>query len=321
MTRYESDSVAGPPERSSERGEIPTVRRFSTNPMIAPTGEPGTLNINGPSLIRAPSWLRRPLGRYYLYFASHVGTHIRLACADQLEGPWRVHAQGTLQLSQTICRTHIASPDVHVSHETGEILMYFHGDLPEARLPSDDAYRQSFPILGNQRTLLARSKDGVHFRAEERALGPSYMRVFRWKGSVHAIGMPGVVLRSDDGVSAFTRGPALFSERMRHSALRIDGETLEVYYSNAGDAPESILRACIGLGDDWRAWTSGQPVTILRPETAYEGGDLPIRPSRRGMAHGRVRELRDPAIYEEDGRTFLLYAVAGESGLAMAEVL
>jgi hypothetical protein len=30
--------------------------------------------------------------------------------------------------------------------------------------------------------------------------------------------------------------------------------------------------------------------------------------------------LRDPAIYEENGRTFLLYAVAGESGIAIAEV-
>jgi hypothetical protein len=30
--------------------------------------------------------------------------------------------------------------------------------------------------------------------------------------------------------------------------------------------------------------------------------------------------LRDPAIFEEHGRTWLLYAIAGESGLALAEL-
>jgi hypothetical protein len=36
-----------------------------------------------------------------------------------------------------------------------------------------------------------------------------------------------------------------------------------------------------------------------------------------------VNQLRDPAVYEESGRTYLLYAVAGESGsgIAIAEVL
>jgi hypothetical protein len=33
-----------------------------------------------------------------------------------------------------------------------------------------------------------------------------------------------------------------------------------------------------------------------------------------------VHQLRDPAVYEEDGRTYLLYSVAGESGIAMAEL-
>jgi hypothetical protein len=33
-----------------------------------------------------------------------------------------------------------------------------------------------------------------------------------------------------------------------------------------------------------------------------------------------VRQLRDPAIFREDGRTYLIYSVAGESGLAIAEL-
>jgi len=32
-------------------------------------------------------------------------------------------------------------------------------------------------------------------------------------------------------------------------------------------------------------------------------------------------DLRDPAIFEEYGRIYLLYSVAGESGIAIAELL
>ncbi|MBI3972242.1 MAG: hypothetical protein HY332_13225, partial [Chloroflexi bacterium] len=60
-----------------------TVHRFPTNPIIRPhmDGRMGD-NINGPSLIRVPDWVDDPLGRYYLYFAHHRGTYIRLAYAD-----------------------------------------------------------------------------------------------------------------------------------------------------------------------------------------------------------------------------------------------
>ena len=58
-------------------------------------------NINGPSPIAAPAWLPKRHGRYYLYFAHHHGDHIRLATADDLSGPWRIHSQGVLSLPET----------------------------------------------------------------------------------------------------------------------------------------------------------------------------------------------------------------------------
>jgi len=68
-----------------------TAVRFQDNPILTPQSSPslGT-NLNGPSLIRVPAWLERPLERYYLYFAHHRGTFIRLAYADRLSGPWHV---------------------------------------------------------------------------------------------------------------------------------------------------------------------------------------------------------------------------------------
>ena len=34
-----------------------------------------------------------------------------------------------------------------------------------------------------------------------------------------------------------------------------------------------------------------------------------------------ANQLRDPAIFQESGHTFLLYAVGGESGIAIAELV
>ena len=73
--------------------------RLSAEPIVRPhmDGRMGA-NINGPSLIRVPDWIEEPLGRYYLYFAHHKGAYIRLAVADALAGPWRMHTPGALAL-------------------------------------------------------------------------------------------------------------------------------------------------------------------------------------------------------------------------------
>lgn len=49
---------------------------------------------------------------------------------------------------------------------------------------------------------------------------------------------------------------------------------------------------------------------------AYEGGDLP-RPVPTRVVREPVCQLRDPAIFSEADRTYLLYAVAGERGIAV----
>jgi hypothetical protein len=261
-------------------------------------------NINGPSLIRVPDWVPARLGRYYLYFAAHRGTYIRLAYADDVQGPWRMHEPGTLALAESLFADHIASPDVHVDDERREIRMYYHGVV------RDDV----------QMTRVATSRDGLHFTAREPLLGNSYFRVFTWRDAYYALAMPGIMYRSEDGLTNFCEGRTLFSERMRHSAVSVRGDTLHVFYTNAGDCPEKILRSEIDLRPDWTSWTATPPVPVLEPELPYEGADEPLAPSERGEVDVPVRQLRDPAIYMEDGRTFLIYAVAGERGLALAEL-
>ncbi len=290
------------------------LQRFSNNPLIRPDLHPSIGgNLNGPSLLRVPPWLPNPLGRYYLYFSHHKGTFIRLAYADRLEGPWQIHGPGALRLEQTVCDNHIASPDVHVDEERRQIRMYFHG--PAKSGPPVHA------VTARQYSFVATSPDGLSFSARPQALGAPYFRVFQWQGATYALGMPGVFYRSADGLSDFEAGPTLFSSAMRHSAVWLRGHTLHVFYSDAGDCPERILHSTLDLRPDWRAWLASPAEVLLEPELDYEGAGLSLEPSERGWAPDPVRQLRDPAIFTEEGRAVLLYSVAGEAGIAAAEVL
>lgn len=275
-------------------------------------------NISGPSLIAAPEWLPGRLGRYYLYFSSHRGGRsIRLAYADEITGPWRVHRPGTLQVEQgPFAGGGITSPEVLVDHERRRILMYVNARDPETE-------RQS--------TFLATSSDGLRFEVASGRLGPSYSRVLRLDGWHYLfLGASGQrVLRSADGMSGLERGPMVLPDRRgdgapyaRHLALQRVGDVLRVFYTRKRDAPERILMGTIDLTADWRSWEVVGEEEVLRPEMPYEGAGLPVRPSRHGAAR-RAGEnaLRDPAIFEEDGRTWLLYSFAGERGIALAELL
>lgn len=285
------------------------IVRLPNNPIIKPKmdrrmGD----NINGPSLIRVPEWINKPLGKYYLYFAHHNGLYIRLAYADYIEGPWKTYEPGTLQLEESYFTGHIASPDVHVDYERQEIRMYYHG----APLPEPPG----------QFTRVAVSKDGIKFTAAPEVLGTFYWRVFRWKDYFYALAMSGMIYRSKGGLTDFEQGPILFKDQnLRHSAVKLDGNTLYVFYTRKGDTPERIMVCSVELTDDWHEWRESAGETILEPEVDYEGVNLPLEASKLGPVYEPVRQLRDPAIFEEDGKRYLLYSVAGESGIAISEIV
>ena len=297
--------------------DVPVVTRLMDGPIITQhmDGRMGG-NVQGPSLIRVPEWVENPLGKYYLYFADHRGTYIRLAYADSVLGPWQTHEAGSLQLQDSFFPTeveaaappgayaHIASPDVHVRHDLGEIVMYVHGR---------DA-------SGSQLTRLATSRDGIAFAGQPETLGRPYFRVVSHGGYYYALAMPGYLYRSKNGIDDFEAGPRFFNDNMRHSALLIRGDTLIVFWTQAGDAPERIYLSTIVLKGDWSTWRESPATELLRAEHPWEGADLPVAPSDRGYIDVRANQLRDPAIFEDDGRTYLLYSVAGESGIAIAEL-
>ena len=320
-----------------------TITRLMDKPIIGPDLHPSIgENIQGQSLMQVPDWVEDPLGEYYLYFADHKGRYIRLAYADELTGPGRIHAPGSLPIEQsyfaatpppitdeqlaelTAARSgvsglgspvshdlaleftmpHIASPDVLVDEETQDIIMYYHG--------------LEGPAF--QHTRVATSKNGIDFTAREENLGRSYFRTFKYEDMTYALAMPGQFYRSKDGFTNFEEGPRLFGPNMRHSAVIVRDNYLYVFWTRVGDAPESILLSTIDLRSDWMNWKESEEVMVLKPEFDWEGANAPIEPSVRSTAYGQVNQLRDPALYVEDGIVYLLYAVAGESGIALARV-
>ncbi len=315
------------------------AKRLPHNPIISPE-TPGfgsaeaVANINGPSLIRVPEWLPNPLGKYYLYFAHHHGDHIRLAYADSLDGPWRIHTPGVLHLGDSRFTNHIASPDAHVDHDAKQIRLYYHGVLtPEDREQVEPEIDEV--MFYTQRSRLALSGDGLHFAERSEVLASAYFRVFAFKGAYYGITMPGLLYRSADGLSDFERGPLLLGDdakrdlyfgpkagmAVRHIAVEVvDDDALRVYFSRMRDEPERILVSTVDARGDWSGWKVGEPETVLAPEEPYEGADLPLLRSERGSSLERVHQLRDPGIFTEDGRTYLLYTVAGEMGIAIAEL-
>lgn len=310
------------------------ISRLSDNPIITPESSP-TLgdNINGPSMIRIPDWVPNSLGRYYLYFAHHKGKHIRLAYSDDVAGPWTVHEPGVLQLKESYfpesidastlpqasqdrlaaiktddddpLYCHVASPDVHIDHMRRQIRMYYHGLTENAR----------------QVTRLAQSADGLTFEAQpEIIVHRPYLRVFEHQGFHYGLAMPGTMYRSLDGITDWEEGPSLFNEDMRHSAVTIHDERLYVFWTEVGDAPEHILLSTVDISGEWSNWSATNPLDVLLPETDWEGANLPVEPSVRGAISRPVNQLRDPCIFVEDYRTWLLYSVAGESGIGVAEI-
>jgi hypothetical protein len=289
------------------------VERFLDYPVVTPEMDDRLDgNLNGPSLIKVPSWVPNPLGNYYLYFAHHSGRFIRLAYADRLEGPWKVYSPGTLQREEAYCRGHIASPDVHIDEAGKRIVMYYHG------VPANTVGKVP------QTTMVALSADGLRFTASPEILGRAYWRVFAYNGDYYAVTQSGQIYRSADPLSNFEEGPDLFRDIdiwQRHMAVKVVGSKLYLFYSIKEDEPEHIVVSVIRLDEgDWRTWKVDSYASVLKPETDYEGADLPIERSHSGAIHGRVRQLRDPGIYDEGDTTYLLYSIAGESGLAIAKI-
>ena len=224
--------------------------------------------------------------------------------------------------------THVASPEIHIDHTRRRLVMWFHGWWTDGtRWPVGEPAARAWAREHGygQFTQSAQSSDGLHFVARPAISKTSYLRVFPDGDYLYGIARLGLVLRSKDVLGTFEAGPNLFrdgpyADRVRHVAMVRRGGVLHVFFTAIGDAPERIMMSTVDVRNDWANWKASAAVAVLGPEAPYECPTLPNLPSEAGDVKGPVRQVRDPAVFEENGRTFLFYSVCGEQGIAAAEV-
>jgi hypothetical protein len=165
---------------------------------------PGTdgNNIMFGSIVRAASWHVTPLGTYYCLFGDHDGAYIRVAYANDVEGPWTVVEAGT-DITLTALNTagsytggtHVSSPHVIVDEANERYLCYVHGDSTG---------------LGHE-SVLAESVDLVTWTFVNAAArlsngtGMIYIRPFTYDGAWYAVSDTLNLFTSADGLSSWTR--------------------------------------------------------------------------------------------------------------------
>tara|TARA_R110002096_G_scaffold97208_3_gene216587 strand:- start:17897 stop:18628 length:732 start_codon:yes stop_codon:yes gene_type:complete len=212
-----------------------------------------------------------------LYYAHHQGKAI-----------WRNDGEVVLRLEDSPACGHIASPDVHEK----DGLMFYHGGFKG----------------GGQKTFVVKDKIPLLD-----PIAPFYLRAWydfqmnRWWGVAKHRGCS--LFSSADPTKEWVCRAHL-GFHIRHAF--VNPRSMWMYYSKIGDAPEHILRKRLSMS---RKKLVGPEEQVLTPEKDWEGVNLPLVPSIKGIARSPVHQLRDPMIHE----TRLYYSVAGEQGIAFAD--
>lgn len=183
---------AGQTSRPVVRASGVTASRLPQNPLISVASSTSLGdNVNGPSIVRVPSWVKQPLGRYYMYFAHHTGTFIRLAYADSIQGPWKIYEPGVLHVRDSafyrpqpdppnspggFC-THVASPEIYLDSARNRIVMWFHSPSRRKATSAPCVNDRSARRLADPEVLAAHRSDraagGVRVRRDaEQAVSP-----------------------------------------------------------------------------------------------------------------------------------------------------
>ena len=163
-----------------------------------------------------------------------------------------------------------------------------------------------------------------HFELRPAITRQSYLRVFERDRFFYAVARLGQLARPGIRSPASTPVPTRSGTpptRTGSVTSRCSAQQqLHVFFTAIGDAPERVLMSTIDLTPDWMAWRASSPVDVLQPERPYECADMAAAPSQAGDVEERVRQIRDPFVFEEHGQTFLFYSTCGEQGIAGARL-
>ena len=204
--------------------------RFPQNPIVTPASSPSIGdNINGPSLIRVPAWVERPLGRYYLYFSSPGNTSACMptSCQDRGRFTSRARSDSRRRRAASITsrrRTCMSTmPGVRSSCTSLSVRRQHRQQRPRRHQRTEDVSgdfgRWSSLPVGAQ------------------PLGPRISacstgaRLLRHRARRHRPALAGTCGRHLSRTDSDRRDSGRL---LRHAAVDVHGDVLRVYYSRIG---------------------------------------------------------------------------------------
>lgn len=110
-----------------------------------------------------------------------------------------------------------------------------------------------------------------------------------------------------------------FGRQSTRVAISTDGFPVGLL-ERAGDASEKILLLTIDLRGDWTNWIESEESVVRRSGRDWEGALLPVAAWFRSSVNHAVNQLCDPFVLTQGDEAFLVYAVAGVSGRAIARL-
>lgn len=261
-------------------------------------------NINGPTLVKVPSFLLHKLGKYYLYFAHHNGKYIRMAYSDSICGPYTLYKDGVLSVKDTPGKNHIASPEIIIKEN--KFILYYH-----------TVYNSGY---NTQSTFMAESYDGLSFVSTNTNISHPYFRYFEYQSNSYGIAMNGCL---GQHIYNFINNTIIDNhdilENTRHCHVKQIKNKLFIFYSVVGDCPEHICFSELCKNEDGTFYTLEQK-SLIYPELEYEhNNSAPIK-SKYGASFEKINQLRDPYVYVEDENVYILYSICGEQGIAISKL-
>lgn len=277
-------------------------------------------NINGPSCLRTPNFIKNPVGKYLLYFAHHTGEFIRIAYSEDIFTGWKILDHKINNVSEEKeFHDHVASPDIYVDNIEKSVYMFFHSRIKGSR---------------KQKTFLSKSNDGINFALVKGDLNlPFYFRHVTietktfavTKGGNLYINMVNPIANTWRALNNINTGKSNeevmhnSSGSIRHASLIYYMKIFIAFYSRIGDSPERIYAAKI-VENGKGLWLMSNEFEITRPELNFEGANLDIEASVAGPSLHEENALRDPYVMQDGEDYFLFYACAGESGIAVGKL-
>ena len=87
------------------------------------------------------------------------------------------------------------------------------------------------------------------------------------------------------------------------------------------EVPGARLSSLIVARGSVSRWHGDSQTHIQAAAALFRGGFPLLLLDDEFNCPGGVRQLRDPAIYREGRQAYIVYAIAGESGLAIAKLV